>query len=1283
MKRTNSIRRARRPLTVAAAFALTWLALPVSSVLAQTFPSYPLQTGAGNVEPNILFILDDSLSMEYTYMDNESLQQVCWRSGSSCDGNDITSEAYTSNTIQYNPSHAYQPWMQANGTRMTGGTSLSAIYADSSFAGSSYSTSNRTGNTHTFYVPKDPSQTAASYLNNTANYYRYQILPVGGTTRVVRSELLEPVVNQNNIVDSGLQANTGAFTNIRQFAVPSGTAVLNVRLSGGSHGTNGGVNNNAGNGADLYVRRGAWPTTSTYDCRRTGDGNDEVCPAFNNPSAGDWYVSIGAASSYRNVILTIELISYDALTGVSNAGCATSTSGRGWRNCTYATPTGRSEAAEIINYATWYSYHRTRMKIAKAGAAEAFNQLGSNVRVGYRSINQTSTEASFIKPIPVDDGNNGVFSGTARTGWFTKLFAAEAGGYSYYTPLRGALSAAGEYFKSSATTGPWGPGTVANQLACRQSFAILTTDGYWNRNFSGTGATNVGNQDGTNGAAILNPLDGSNVVRYTPSHPFRDGESANRQNTLADVAMKYWKEDLRTDLDNIVPTSTNNPAFWQHMVTFGISIGLKGTVQQSSVAQVLTAGRPRIPGSTAGTWVAGDWPDPEMSNTNDLAEIPARIDDLLHAAVNGRGEFIAATNAQEFATALNSVLGQIQARLASGSNVSTNSTSYQSNSRIYQATYRSVQWTGELVSRPISAAGISATPEWSVTQVINASYQDASTTNDFRNRTVLTWSGSAGATFPTSGQATSLARTVGAAQVSGADNANYIKGDQSLERANGGVLRNRTTVFGDIINSSPFYVSDTESIFVGANDGMLHGIDATTGRVWFSYVPAGLNFSRLGDLSDPAYGHAYFVDGQIAVSNYRVTAGQNLLVAALGRGGKGVFALDVSDPAAMAGGNNGDVLWDKTATAGTARDTDPDMGYVLGAPSIVKANNGQVVALVPNGIESSNGDAVLYVIRLDTGNQSGTVLAKISTGNTTGNGLSTPRAADTDGDGDVDYVYAGDLLGNLWKFDLTSNNSSNWGVALDGEPLFVARGPAGAVQPITGAPALARETGEDRIWVTFGTGRFIYEGDVIDETVQTWYGVIDDGESDLRRADLSERQIVATGVDAAQRPIRAFQASTPLPADSFGWFIDLDEPLDGERIIGASRISGRSVIVSSMAPTVTSGCTNDGAGFLNIVDLFTGSSPVDRAGSAASYFDIDGDGTGTSDGDFLTDEDGNSVGVGSVNAGVGAHYDSRSMDGDFVICGSNGVCEVVDGGQPPGGGAESRRLSWREIYGED
>src|SRR5690606_3690967 len=162
------------------------------------------------------------------------------------------------------------------------------------------------------------------------------------------------------------------------------------------------------------------------------------------------------------------------------------------------------------------------------------------------------------------------------------------------------------------------------------------------------------------------------TYQYEPALPYRDGASISRSNTLADVAMRYWKHDLVPDMSNIVPTTNANPAFWQHMVTFGISIGLKGTLDQSSVQEVLAAGGPRKDGA------AVNWPAPAADSVNN-------IDDLLHAAVNGRGTFLSAGNPEEFSTGLSAALAAIVERTGSFSNVAANSTALDAGSRVFQA----------------------------------------------------------------------------------------------------------------------------------------------------------------------------------------------------------------------------------------------------------------------------------------------------------------------------------------------------------------------------------------------------------------------------------------------------------------------------------------------------------------------------------------------------------------------------------------------------------------------
>ncbi|WP_155951990.1 PilC/PilY family type IV pilus protein [Pseudoxanthomonas suwonensis] len=1249
------------------AFGACLLALPASLAQNQTppaksFPDFPLQTGAGNVEPNIMFILDDSGSMAFEDMPNPDVTTICRRSGSSCASSgrhNITGQTYVGNTIYFNPAIDYDPWIMSSGSPMTGGTSMTAVYGSFNFAGSGHGGESdmidltdpgscedydRNGSDETvcggpqiFHVPKDPTRTDTSYLQNSTNYYRYEIHYFNGNPYVVRSELVDgggqgAVLGtvSDTYTRTNIDDNSGTNALNHYFDLPAG-ASLTATTSGGSGS----------------VRLRLYNPSGSTVCDRDTNGTGKTCSAT-NMAAGVWRVRL-SGSNFDNVNLTVDY-SYTV-----RAGCG-SGSGWNWGNCTLVTQVAGQSVDELVeNYATWFSYHRTRMKVAKSGASAAFARLGNNVRVGFRTIWKRNTF-----DIPVNDGNEGIFEGTSRETWFSRLFGARG---RDGTPLRAALYDAGEYFSDSSSSGPYGPAAGAAQLACRQNFAVLTTDGYWNGSI---GSRSIGDQDGTSGASIYNPKDETTAVRYTRVHPYRDTNSGtNYSNTLADVAMKYWKTDLRSDLDNIVPTGTQNPAFWQHMVTFGISIGLKGTLDQGSVAQVLQDGRPRRNGTDV------NWPDP----TDD--ENAERIDDLLHAAVNGHGEFIAATSADQFRDSLTSVLGQIQARLASGSNVATNSTTFQSDTRAFQATYRTGTWTGELTAYSVTAAGgISSTPDWRVSEHIASTYANGTSSDDFHRRTVLTWNASSdsGASFPTSAQETLLARSSGAASVTGANNAAYIKGDQSGELSRGGTLRNRTTPLGDIINSSPFYIRDTNTIYVGANDGMLHGIDALTGDVLFSYVPAGIDFAKLATLSDPAYGHAFFVDGPVTVSSYRVKSGTNYLVGTLGRGGRGAFALDVSDVRSSSANQrftNNHVLWDHTASP------DDDMGYVIGLPLIVRGNNDKVLAIVPNGIDSPNGSSALYVYDV----ADGTLLRKI-VADPSGGGLSSPRAADLDGDAKVDYVYAGDMNGNVWKFDFTSSNPSSWGIDPDvNGPLFVATDDQGNRQPITGGLALAREPGTGRIWLTFGTGKLITISDLSSTAMQSWYGIID-GDAPIggRATDLAERTIAATGTNAQGQKVRAFEAYSALPNGKKGWYLDFDRPSEGERVVSGARINGRAAFVSSIIPDVGDGCEAGGSGYLNVIDLFTGTSPQATGGNGStSFFDLDRSGSG--DNDVITGGDGNSLPIGSVDLGVGMPTESSQIDDLVLVCGSDGSCEEAPAPGATGGG-KPRRTSWREIYGD-
>src|SRR5690606_23500742 len=235
----------------------------------------------------------------------------------------------------------------------------------------------------------------------------------------------------------------------------------------------------------------------------------------------------------------------------------------------------------------------------------------------------------------------------------------------------------------------------------------------------------------------------------------------------------------------------------------------------------------------------------------------------------------------------------------------------------------------------------------------------------------------------------------------------------------------------------------------------------------FAYVPSSV-YGNLSRLTEQSYSHRYFVDGTPQVADAVVNGNwSTVLVGGLGAGGQGLFALDVTDPSAVTEGNaSAKVLWEFTD-----RD-DPDLGNTFGQPQIVKLANDKWAVIVGNGYNNSDADgsasttgrASLFILFLDRAPGARTWTAgahyvKLETSaGTPGNpnGLATPFPADVDFDGKVDYVYAGDLQGNMWKFDLTSSSPASWNVAQAGLPLFTAVDPLNAAQPITASAEVIR-----------------------------------------------------------------------------------------------------------------------------------------------------------------------------------------------------------------------------------
>lgn len=591
------------------------------------------------------------------------------------------------------------------------------------------------------------------------------------------------------------------------------------------------------------------------------------------------------------------------------------------------------------------------------------------------------------------------------------------------------------------------------------------------------------------------------------------------------------------------------------------------------------------------------------------------------------------TNPAKLATSLQEVFTKVEEEQASASAVAANSTSLQTGTLIFQARFDSTNWTGDLVALPLNADGSIGTPAWMAAGELDSKDQDS---REIITLNPATEEGIAFRWGQLDTGAGSQQAMLNGADDNGEARLNFLRGDRAGELQQGGNFRDRDSVLGDIINSAPAFMSsvppfnypgslEAESyvdfkndvkaanrppmVYAGANDGMLHGFDAETGEERLAYAPNRI-FAGIGNLADQDYRetHRYYVDGSPTVGDaFFGGAWKSVLVGSLGAGGQGLFALNVTDPDNFTEGNAENiVMWEFTDA------DDADLGYTIGQASIVKMQNGKWAAIVGNGYNntatsdsnnvpdtnvSATGQAALFIIPLD--NPSNYVKISTNVGTTFDpNGLATPAAVDFDGDNLVDYVYAGDLRGNLWKFDVSDSSSGNWDVAFgdasNPEPLFKAVDASGKAQPITVQPEVGRHlSGQPGFMVYFGTGRFFEDGDNdpddFETFSQTFYGIWDanNDTNDASRGNLQQQEVVYEGQVPAGFDDQ-FRIVSDEPVDwssQKGWYLDL--PTSGERVVADSIVSNGRVIFVTAIPSQTP-CDFGGDGWLMELDANNG-----------------------------------------------------------------------------------------------
>jgi type IV pilus assembly protein PilY1 len=960
--------------------------------------------------------------------------------------------------------------------------------------------------------------------------------------------------------------------------------------------------------------------------------------------------SIWTWGNYTRVEIRSTTASYTGEGRENRSDCAAAASG----TCTYD--------EEIQNFANWYSYYRSRVLSARAGIGKAFSQQSEGMRVGFGAINKGSTTIDGLSTHTIVRGVR-TFSGTDRDDFFDMLYERDVPAAG--TPLRTALDAAGQYYSRTNDAGPWGavPGTndTTAHLQCRQSYTILMTDGYWTEGSSYDADTSGARNNVDNTSGPVNTAPDGTTYQYTASAPYKDGYS----NILADVAMYYWNRDLRTDLANEVPTSPQNPAFWQHMVTFGVGLGVTGSVDPDTAWTAVTNG------------TAISWPNPVGSE-------PAKLDDLLHASINGHGGFFSAADPETFANELSGVLDAIVARVESSATASAASTAVlQSDTMLYTAGFRSGDWSGMMLAYDILAGGVLGGIAWDA--------EDKLRTMTPATRKLFTTNSTSGSgtTFSlaslSTDQQNALNRALnGTVDGLGTNRIDWLRGSESAHasfrsRSESGAAR----LLGDIIHSNPqfagkrnfgygllsdlgasyntfrnsaTYQSRPDVIYTGANDGMLHGFDALTGVERFAYVPgelllpeSGTTYARINHLMDPNYTHRYYMDGTAAVGDaYWGGSWKTVLVGSMGSGGRTVFALDVTNPGTFGASN---VLWEFT---------DPDLGYNVGQPTIVRMHDGEWAAVFGNGYNSDSNRAVLFIVSLS----SGQLLAKIDTGVGSAaapNGLGSPQATDWPVyDLAANVIYAGDLLGNMWRFDVSASSSGGWNSATK---LFSAKDPSNAPQPITARPGIAiNPNNTDELVVLFGTGAFFRTQDGNSTQIQTLYGIFDDGSGAEVTGSLTQQEITGQSsqdIGASTYTVREISSYAADPGDR-GWYLNLNVEA-GERVISGPNfpagISQERVRFSTLVPD-DDPCSNGRRGFIMDVSVASGGSSGD------AVFDLNQDG-------YFDSNDGTWSGIG------GGHGEELTIIRD-------GMSELIYGGSSMLGIGKSDRMpsrgrqSWHE-----
>lgn len=891
---------------------------------------------------------------------------------------------------------------------------------------------------------------------------------------------------------------------------------------------------------------------------------------------------------------------------------------------------------------------RLRIGAAAYLKDDNYNRNGAVIRAALADVRQewnATTGIQNTNPYPVDAAASGV----ARSGLINYLNAfGYASGYKYYDAASELYHAALLYLRGRALPSDYSSGATLGMLdgfpavagadllrgaardpyvnQCQKSFILGLGDIYTHgdQNIAGYGGAPA-DDDGLSAEALWNRVADLEGIRRNVWDGSRQwlGGASNASPFMAGLAHWANTNDVRPDL----PGRQSVRTYWVDVLENGNRVG----------GAMPAAGRLRTQYHLATKYggfdtrlVTGDNPN------NNAAAWDADSDGVPDT-------WFAGNNPTTLRAGLEKALREIASQAGSVVGGSSGSNLKQGRDGLaFVSGYNGGErWRGDLRAVRVSGSGGVGAVAWDAAALLDARALGTAP------RRVLTHSGSAARVFTWDNLSSEQKRRLRGTDSNAVGELRlaYVAGDRSQEAT--GVFRARASRLGSIVNSSPLYVTPptvapvmdasrrafveahrgrTPMLAVGSNGGMLHVFDASTtsagGGELLAYVPQGV-YAKLRDYTDPAFSHDYMVDGTALVGDAVIDAAwRTVLVGSLGLGGRGYFALDITNPSALGLATPADVVLLDNTDPGSAG-VDAFVGHMVSPPAldafdpsrsaqVVKLNNGRWAVVLGNGVNSPNGRAALLVQYLDGGRQ----LKAIAVGaaSDSGNGLAHPRLVDLDGNGTADVAYAGDMKGQLWSFNLSAANDSVWEPRFGNQPLFTASGPSGEVQAITTAPWVMRVPRSQALQVAWGTGRMVFEGDHTITGTQSLYSVRDDlthtrsvSSGGLTVADGSRisggrSALVAqttSGFLSSSTGGRAFANTSANVVDyagtagvvaKRGWYLDLG--LGGERQLkNTEPFDGSVVRFDTTLPPSSSACDASDAKtrqFATFLDIFMG-----------------------------------------------------------------------------------------------